>query len=427
MKQLPAAVFAPVGANLGLLVVTLMLLAPATAAVAWDGEVVVEDGRTVVRNPARPAAGETTLPLTELWTLGDEDSDVLLGIVSELIAGRDGNVYVLDSQLSEIQVIDPGGEWLATIGREGEGPGEFRNAADMFWAPTGQIGVLQSWPGKIVMLTPDGLPGDSYALPFKEGGNMQSASRGMGQEGRIVLSGSAWSRQEGEQRQLSYLKAFDAAGNEVASFHEDSRPMNFGNWTFAEQDFVDFQRRWAAAPDGRVAAALDFDAHRIHVWNADGTLAHIIERPDHQLVERTAEERAVAQAIYDRITRWNPGSRFEIADTHQAIERLHFGADGSLWVQSARDMYRAPAGRFTSFDVHDAEGRWIQRVHVELEGDAVTDGVFLAGGRLYQVTDLRAAWMSALDAGDAMSLDAEPVTVRAHAIEPDKGALALIP
>jgi len=413
--------------RVGSLLAILLVLLPATAALAWDGEVVTADGQTSVRNPDQPLAGEATLTLEELWTLGDEDSDVLLGIVSELIAGPDGNVYVLDSQLSEIQVIGPGGEWLATIGREGEGPGEFRNAADMFWAPGGQIGVLQSWPGKIVMLTPDGLPGDSYALPYKKGGNMQSASRGMGQEGRIVLSGSAWTRQEGEQRQLSYLKAFDAAGDEVASFHEAAQPMNFGNWTFAEPDFVDFQRRWAAAPDGRVAAALDFDAHRIHVLDADGTLDRIIERPGHQLVERTAEEREVAQTIYDRITRWNPGSSFEIADTHQAIERLHFGADGSLWVQSARDVYRAPEGRFTSFDVHDTEGRWVQRVHVELAGDAITDGLFLAAGRLYQVTDLRAAWMSALDAGGAMSLDAEPVTVRAFAIPPEAGALALVP
>lgn len=405
----------------------LLLIVPTTSTLAWDGEVVTEDGETVVRNPARPTAGEATLPLQELWTLGDEDSDVLLGIVSELIAGPDGNVYVLDGQLSEIQVIGPGGEWLATIGREGEGPGEFRNAADMFWAPGGQIGVLQSWPGKIVMLTPDGLPGDSYALPYKKGGNMQSASRGMGQDGRIVLSGSAWTRQEGEQRQLSYLKAFDAAGEEVASFHESSRPMNFGNWTFEERMFVDFQRRWAAAPDGRVAAALDFDAYRIHVWNADGTLDRIITRPDHQPVERTATEREIAQTIYDRITRWNPGSTFEIADTHQAIEQLHFGADGSLWVQSAADVYRVPEGRFTSFDVYDPTGHWVQRVHVELDGDAESDGVFLAGGRLYLVTDLRAAWMSALDAGGDMTMDAEPVTVQAYAIQPDDGALALVP
>ncbi len=418
MPRLPLALLAPV-------LLTGLL---ATAAPAWDGTIATADGATVVTNPATPGAGEATLELEELWRLGDLDSDMLLGIVSELLVGPQGDIYILDSQLSEIQVIAPDGTWLDTIGREGEGPGEFRNAADMFWAPGPQIGVLQSWPGKIVMLTPDGFPGDTYELPYTKGGRMQSASRGMGQEGRIVLSGSAWSGGADGGEQMTYLAAFDADGNQVATFHETAREMNFGNWTFQEERFVDFQRRWAAAPDGRVAAALEFGAYRIHVWNADGSLDRIIERPDHQPVERTGEEREISQTIYDRVTQWNPGSSFEIADTHQAIEKLHFGTDGSLWVQAAADVYRTPDGRLTSFDVYDREGRYVQRVHVDLaDADAETDGVFLAGGRLYLVTDLRAAWLSALDAGGDFTADAEPVTVRAYAIQPEAGALAQVP
>ena len=59
-------------------------------------------------------------------------------------ADADGNVYLLDGQISEIQVFDPEGELLRTIGRQGEGPGEFQNGADMFWAPGGEIGVVFS-------------------------------------------------------------------------------------------------------------------------------------------------------------------------------------------------------------------------------------------------------------------------------------------
>jgi hypothetical protein len=405
----------------------LVVLLTSAGASAWDGTIETVDGQTVVRNPATPTAGEATLQLDELWRVGDDESDVLLGVVSELLVDDAGNVYVLDNQLSEIQVLGPDGEWLRTIGREGEGPGEFRNGGDMFWAPNGQVGVLQMWPGKIVMITPDGLPGDTYALPYKKGGNMQTASRGMGRAGRIVLAGSAWtSNDDGEQMQLAYLKAFDMEGNEVAGFHEASRQMNFGNWEFQEKRFVDFQRRWAAADDGRVAAALSFDDYRIHVWNADGTLDRIIERPDHEPLERTAEETETFQAIYDRITRWNPGSTFKISDTHQAVERLHFGADGSLWVQTAADIFRTADGHFTSFDVYDREGRFVQRVHLDLEADAMTDEVFMLGGRIYLVTDLRSSWMSAL-AVEGMAEDAEPISIIAHAIRPDTPALAQTP
>lgn len=409
-----------------LLPLIALSLLVATAASAWEGSIETVDGQTVVRNPSTPSAGEATPQLDERWRVGDDDADLLLGVVVELLGDEAGNVYVLDSQLSEIQVLGPDGSWLRTIGRDGEGPGEFRNAGDMFLAPSGQLGVLQMWPGKIVMLTTDGLPGDTYALPYRKGGNMQTASRAMGRAGRIILAGSAWSSAGGNQQQLTYLKAFDGEGNEVAGYHEEARPMSFGNWEFQEQRFVDFQRRWAAADDGRVAAALDFDAYRIHVWNADGTLDRIIERPDYQPVSRTDEERDLFQAIYDRITGWNPGSTFKISPTHQAIERLHFGADGSLWVQTAADIHRA-GEHFTSFDVYDRDGRFVQRVHLDLEGDATTDEVFFVGGRVYLVTDLRSAWVSALALGDDLVEDAEPVSIIAYTLAPDPAALVMTP
>jgi hypothetical protein len=397
------------------IVLVSCFLCVATACAQWSGRIVAEDGRTRVVNPESPANGEIRIDMRPLWRIGGDDEDLLLGVIAELLTDDQGNIYLLDGQLSEVHVLDPAGQWLRSIGRAGEGPGEFRNGNAMFWAPDGQLGIIQAWPSKIVLLRVDGSPGDTFRLPPRRDGGMQFASRGAGHANRVILSGSAWTGLGGQQQQqISYLKTLDRRGNELVSFHETTQEARYGGWEFQEEQFVDFQRRWAAAPDGRVAAALDFAQYRIHVWNADGTLDRIIERPEHQVVRRTTEEKARLQTMFEQFTRWNPRSTFKTSDVHQAVVRLLFRDDGTLWVQTGRDQWRPEIGCFTSFDIHDREGRFMQKVHLIGQGNAIEDGIFVHGERLYVVTDMLNAMLARMGAGAAE--EAEPVSVIAHAL-----------
>jgi len=395
-----------------LVLFALLLAAPAPA--AWEGETRAVDGVTTVTNPETPAFGELQQEMEELWRRGgDDDEEIFFGTISEFLHDTDGNIYLLDGQLSEIQVFDPSGELLRTVGRQGEGPGEFQNGADMFWAPNGQIGVVQAWPGKVVMITPDGDPGLTFALPYRGGGGFQSVTRGAGAGDRMVLAGTAWARDGEQQMQFAYLKAYDTAGNELAHFVETSRETNFGNYEFIEEEYVDFQRRWAVAPDGRVAAALSFDDYRLTVWNPDGSVDRIIERPDYPEIKRTGDEKDRFQSIYDAFTRWNRGSTFRVSDHFQAVEQIFFREDGTLWVQSGAQRWRAADGVFTSFDVYDPEGRFLQRVDLIADADPKEDGLFFAGDRAYVVTDLFNALVARMggDNNEDVDLEAEPVTV----------------
>jgi len=396
-------------------VLALLVLTFATAASAdWEGENTTVDGVTTVINPETPALGVIKQDMRELWRRGgEEDDEIFFGTISKFLHDDEGNIYLLDGQLSEIQVFDPSGELLRTIGRQGEGPGEFQNGADMFWGPDGQIGVVQAWPGKIVMITPDGDPGSTFALPYRDGGGWQSVTRGAGLDETLILAGTAWTREDGKQLQFTYLKAYDATGNELATYEETSRETQFGDYEFIEEEYVDFQRRWAVAPDGRVAAALSFDDYRITVWNADGSIDRIIERPDYRTVKRTDAETERFQTMYDAFTRWNRGSTFRVSDHHQAVENMFFREDGTLWVQSGAERWRSDDGVFTSFDVYDTVGRYLQRVDLVADADAVEDGLFFAGNRAYVVTDLYNAIMARVggDSEEAEDIAAEPVTV----------------
>ncbi len=393
------------------------------AADAWKGEEVVRDGIRHIVNPETPVE-EVTLHAKELWQRGGEDDDILFGMVSQLVRDGQGNIYLLDGQLSEIHVFSPQGEHLRKIGREGEGPGEFRNAADMYLGPGGTLGVVQIFPGKIVHLATDGTPAGNFPLPEVEGGGFQLVFVGRGLADRVVLAGAQQQMQGGQQVQLSYLEAFDQHGKPTVRYHEEKAETRFGGMKFIEKSFSNFQRRWALAPDGRVAAALAFDDYQITVWNADGSVDRVIERPQYAPLARTSEAKKRYQKLYDAITRWNPRSTFEVSDTHSAVAQIFFRDDGSLWILSARGMWEGKPGVFASFDVYDKQGRYARRAHLVLDGDPVEDGIFFVGDRVYQVTDLFGAVMANFGGGttaaDGEAVQAEPVKLIAYEVAAKK-------
>ena len=206
------------------LTILAMALLATTALADWQGETATVDGTTTVRNPEAPAQGETVQVMRELWRRGGEDDEILFGTIAEFLHDDDGNIYLLDGQLSEIQVFDRGGEWLRTVGRQGEGPGEFQNGADMFWGPGGQIGVVQAWPGKVVMITPEGDPGRTFALPYRDGGGWQSVTRGAGQ-GEEDGSSRCSRRARSRHRSWSRPSSRCCRGTSSFIFRVKSRPM----------------------------------------------------------------------------------------------------------------------------------------------------------------------------------------------------------
>lgn len=69
------------------------------------------------------------LTLQEVQRIGSvDDPDVGFAAISDVDVDRDGNLYVFEMQQSHLRVYDPDGNHIRTIGRRGEGPGEFRTS-----------------------------------------------------------------------------------------------------------------------------------------------------------------------------------------------------------------------------------------------------------------------------------------------------------
>lgn len=92
----------------------------------FRGKTEVKKGVIIIKNPAQPVYGKITLDLEENLTLGSENEEnYLFYRVWDIQADAQGNIYVLDSGAHRIQKYDKNGRYLRTIGRQGQGPGEF--------------------------------------------------------------------------------------------------------------------------------------------------------------------------------------------------------------------------------------------------------------------------------------------------------------
>jgi len=92
----------------------------------WKGKVLTEDGVRVVVNPAEPIYGQIKLDLGEELRIGKEgDERTQFYRVRDIAADPRGNIYVDDMSNGRVQVFDPHGAFLRSIGRPGQGPGEF--------------------------------------------------------------------------------------------------------------------------------------------------------------------------------------------------------------------------------------------------------------------------------------------------------------
>jgi len=381
------------------------------SAAPWRGQEVVRDGTTHVRNPAKPMESPAEIQLQELWRIGgDSDADgEFFGLITDIGVHPSGDVYLLDMQLSEVKAFTPDGEYLRSIGREGEGPGEFRRPSGVFFDPNGNIGVVQSRPSRLVMLTPDGTPAEPLNLPSPDDGGFQALQRGEYRGGSMVAAGMNFKRSDAGFERTSALIRIDSQGKEVARFHASSSVASMARMIIREDEMT---FPWTVGPEGNVYGSLD-RTWAIHVWAPDGQLLRIIELDYEPLMRTDAQIEARKQELGGQIRSRGRGGRiepeFEASDRERDIEWLSVADDGNLWVLSSRGVRNLPAGVLGQFDVFDPIGRYVQKVSVRGEGSYKDDRFVLAADRLFVIREFAAAQraMRGAEAEDADEADSE--------------------
>lgn len=92
----------------------------------WKGTIEEVDGVTVVKNPKEPLYGENVFNLEEELSIGESEGreEYVFSEIRGIAVDDEERIYILDSKEAHIKVFDKNGEYIRTISKKGQGPGE---------------------------------------------------------------------------------------------------------------------------------------------------------------------------------------------------------------------------------------------------------------------------------------------------------------
>ena len=103
-----------------------------------------KNGVTVVKNPKEPMFGEDIFNIEEELSIGTTEGreEYLFSRIANIDVDSHENIYVLDNKSPHLRVFDKNGEFIRTIGRKGQGPGEFQSPSFIQITPQEEVMVL---------------------------------------------------------------------------------------------------------------------------------------------------------------------------------------------------------------------------------------------------------------------------------------------
>ncbi len=124
----------------------------------WTGTIEEVDGVTVVKNPAEPLYGEDAFLLEEEISIGVAagKEEYTFSRISGIDVDGEGNIYLIDALSAHIRVFDKDGQYLRTIGRKGQGPGEIQSPYYVQITPQNEVLVYDFMAQRMIFYSLEG-------------------------------------------------------------------------------------------------------------------------------------------------------------------------------------------------------------------------------------------------------------------------------
>ncbi len=259
----------------GIIKLSLVLcLAAALVVPARAQKIETVDGVRIVHNRGEGIWEKSPrIALEKIRAIGDieaESEEVAFYMPLDMALDAEGNLYVLDTGNHRIQKFSPDGAYLATLGRQGQGPGEFNFPGSLDIDEAGRLIVASPYGQKIQFLDMSGVETGSLTLQEV----ISEYFRALGTD----LMVSAVRRQpplpddeEQNKKPDPLLQFMDREGKVVKTF---GKPRDY------KHGFVNAKGnnvRFAIGGDGSICVTFRFQ-NRVDKYSADGEILWQAER-----------------------------------------------------------------------------------------------------------------------------------------------------
>ncbi|MFC1564481.1 NHL repeat-containing protein [candidate division KSB1 bacterium] len=285
----------------------------------------------------------------KIGELEGEDDNYLFYQPRDLEVDNEGNIYILDSRNNRIQKFDNEGEYIETIGRKGEGPGEFLTCSCIQIDITNNILYAgDHFNGRINIFSLDG----KYLREIKTT-NMVRIFLLTPEEKLIVdelsYSHSRWMQNE-KKGEIGLLGIYDLKGQFIKEF---GRAIDFGRRA-AIYDGNLF--RYEADDKGNIYV-LFHRQNRIEKYSSDGNLIFTADRKLNYEPEITEE---------DIVT--GGGDRIKITVFTNISGGLALDPMNRLWTSTLMTKNSSiadpPIYKERCFEIYNEDGILLQRLPV---------------------------------------------------------------
>ncbi|MFX0198931.1 MAG: 6-bladed beta-propeller [Candidatus Hodarchaeota archaeon] len=141
-----------------LLSIFIILVSCGKQKTEWQGTIEEVDGVTVVTNPKEPMYGEKIFEIEEELSIGVAEGaeEYMFQDAREVVVDNSERIFVSDFRNVHIRVFDRFGNYVTTIGRKGQGPGEFGQITNIQITPRDELMVHDRYTRRLSFFSLDG-------------------------------------------------------------------------------------------------------------------------------------------------------------------------------------------------------------------------------------------------------------------------------
>lgn len=307
----------------------------------WQGTIEVVDGVTVVKNPKEPMYEEDVFSSEEELSIGESEGreEYMFQSIRYIAVDEHENIYILDRRAGNLKVFNKKGSFVRTIGKKGQGPGEFNLPGQVFIISEKELWVYDDGNRSFSFFTLDG--------DFIKSIN---ASKAEGLEAKIDSNGNfsfASMSYSYETGHLSYgLDMYDKKLNFIKKIDSIPGPIDHRGRNLFPPLFT-----WAIDDDDNIVYGYQKE-YKLRVFSPDGNLAKMITK-EYKPVKITKEE------IDERMASIQTERKVYSPQYHPAFRRFSIDEEGRIFVMT---LQRVEGRDWFYHDIFDSLGRYIAKI-----------------------------------------------------------------
>jgi hypothetical protein len=322
---------------------------PQQQAHRWQGTIEERDGIRIIRNPQEPVYGADAISLVEELAIRYEEGkeERIFTSINDIAVDKDGNIYLLDIRQGQIRAFDKNGGYLRSIGRKGQGPGEFQFPVQILVSPQQELVVCDLMQRRVLFFSLDGT--FKRSVPTWRQGTLTRLL--VDSEGDIIAELVL----RGEKRGTALMK-FDSSFNELftVAFKERKKlPL-----------LEDISPRivWSVSVNDEIIWG-DSDEYEINVLSQEGMILKkilksfkpekIVEANYREAIKSKFGEKPIPLDFEQRLPEYYPAFRFIGTDN-----------EGRIFVSTYE---KANDGHGYTVDVFSRESEYIARISLKTQ------------------------------------------------------------